>query len=128
MRQYTLNTDGVSRDALNIALLGTDIHQVFAGHKFAVVPKPFASRSSPSPRAAGSTSFALTVHVLESDHEACEFCSLYHDALQARDVRLDDEKIEKVKGNRVLSRQESRTKNRDVCRHYSYFLRPTFLN
>lgn len=48
--------------------------------------------------------------------------------LRARDVRLEDEKMDNVKGNRLPSRQESRSKNRDVCPRYSYPLRPTFLS
>lgn len=81
MRQYTMNTDGVSRDAANIALLRADIHQVLDGHKFAIVPKPSLSPSSGS---SGSSSFAFAAHVLESDYEAREFCSLYHNVAIAQ--------------------------------------------
>lgn len=84
MRRYTLNTDGTSKDVANLALLRVDIHQVFDRHKFAIVPKPYASQSSPSPRALGSGSFALAAHVLETDHEAREFCSLYHNVAIAQ--------------------------------------------
>lgn len=78
MRQYTTNTDGVSRDVANIALLRVDVHQVLDRHKFAIVPKPCASPSSSSPGSSGSASLTLATHVLETDHEAREFCSLYH--------------------------------------------------
>lgn len=80
MRQYTMNTDGISKDAANIALLRADVHQIFDGHKFAIVPKPSTAPSTPaSPPSLGSEStFAFAAHVLESDYEAREFCALYH--------------------------------------------------
>ena len=81
MRQYTMNTDGVPRDAANIAWLRADIHQVLDGHKFAIVPKPSLPPSSGS---SGSSSFAFAAHVLESDYEAREFCSLYHNVAIAQ--------------------------------------------
>lgn len=74
MRQYTINTDGISRDAANIALLRADVHQVFDSHKFAIVPKPSIAPSTPGPE----STFAFAAHVLESDYEAREFCALYH--------------------------------------------------
>lgn len=78
MRQYTMNTDGVPKDAANIAWLRADIHQVLDGHKFAIVPKPSLPSSSASSASSGSSSFAFAAHVLESDYEAREFGSLYH--------------------------------------------------
>lgn len=89
MRQYTMTTDGGSRDATNIASFRADIHQVLDSQKFAIVPKP----SSPSPGSSESASFAFAAHVLESDYEAREFCALYQNVAiaQAGVARLSPE-------------------------------------
>lgn len=83
MRQYTVDTDGVSRDTANIALLRADIHQMLDGHKFAIVPKPSFLPSSGSSQ---SSSFAFAAHVLKSDYEAREFCLLYHNVAIPQDA------------------------------------------
>lgn len=73
MGQYASDPARGIADMANIAVMRSDIHSMFDASRFAIVPKPSAGSSIPS---AGSTSYALAVHVLNEGFD--ELTSLYH--------------------------------------------------
>lgn len=86
MAQYASDPARGIADMANIAVMRSDIHSMFDASRFAIVPKPSAGSSTPG-ASAGSSSYALAVHVLNEGFD--ELTPLYHNvAIQSSSAEV----------------------------------------